>query len=271
MLRLQIHIRRLAGLRPRRLAASGIVNKRIFCPRNDTVSLWRHRFCGSLFTASYIYVSFFLYTLSGIDQINHSPYRSNMPTKPVTRRGQSKAPPRLKVFIDSANQRELLPDLGEVLAGEGAEIRLSRILKSLNKEQREFLGSPTDRDQFRDRYDALRSAQRFLPRLALPKAEERDEFDLETGVMSLPPVSVNLYIAHDGRMSASGTFLNAIVGVPRDRIRHCAWHKCNNVFWATRVNSECCCQKHRKAYNQKNFRGDMTKTRARKRSKSRGR
>lgn len=153
------------------------------------------------------------------------------------------------------------------MAGAGAKIRLSRLLGSLNREQREFLGSPIDRNQFRDRYDALRTAQQFLPRLALPKTEERAEFDLEAGVMSLPPVSVNLYIAGDGRMSASGTFLNAIIGVPWDRIRHCAWHKCNNVFWASRVNSECCCQNHRKAYNQKNFREDLTKPRARKRGK----
>lgn len=185
-----------------------------------------------------------------------------MPTQPVTHRGQSKVPPRLKVFIDMANRRKALPDFGEVMAGAGAEIRLSRLLGSLNKEQREFLGSPADQEQFRDRYDSFRSAQVFLPRLAQPKPEERAEFELETGVMSLPPISVNLYTTNDGRIAASGTFVDSLVGVPVDRIRHCA--VCNKVFWASRSNSECCCHKHRKAYNQKNFRDDLKRSRVRK-------
>lgn len=192
-----------------------------------------------------------------------------MSAKPVTRRGQSKAPPRLKILIDAANKRKAFPEPREVLEGAGAEIRLSRLLKSLNKEQREFLGSPTDREQFRDRYDAFRSAQQFLPRLAQPKPDERADFDLEAGVMSLPPISVNLYKTRDGRIAASGTFTDALKGVPLDRIRHCA--VCNGVFWASRVNSECCSTKHRKRFNQKNFRKVRKRTRTRKRSNLEGR
>src|ERR1035438_9201726 len=112
-----------------------------------------------------------------------------MSSETVTHRGQSKPPQGLRVLRDVANLPERLPEPVELDADAGINLRLSKILKSLNKKQREYLGSPTNRAEFRDRYDAFRSAQEVLPILA--KSRERGDFDHEAGVMSLPPISVD--------------------------------------------------------------------------------
>lgn len=46
--------------------------------------------------------------------------------------------------------------------------------------------------------------------------------------------------------------ISAIKAVCADRVRQCAI--CGNPFWALRVNSECCTEKCRKTYNQRNSR-----------------
>lgn len=188
-----------------------------------------------------------------------------MPPKTVTRRGQSKPPSGLKVLIDMANMPERLPETGELYANTGINLRLSKFLKSLNKEQREYLGSPTDREEFRDRYDAFRSAQEVLPMLAKSKISQRGDFDLDAGVMRLPPISVNLYATQGGLLASSGTFINSLEGVPSNRIRSCA--VCKLVFWAPRENSECCSEKCRKTFNKRNSRSARKRLQQKKSSK----
>ena len=163
----------------------------------------------------------------------------------VTMRGQSKPPADLAVLIDAANSVEKLPQYSEELfSGDGVAVRNK--LEALGPEARAFLGEPDNAEEFRNSYDALQSAQEILPRLA---TQARDE----SGFISTPfSVPVNLYIDAAGIIGASGTFINALQGVPLDRIAKCA--VCPKIFWKPRVNSECCDEKCRKRYNKRNSR-----------------
>lgn len=174
-----------------------------------------------------------------------------MSAKTVTRRGQSKAPPDLEVLIGVANRLKRLPDAAELFAGKGTEVRLSKLLKSLTKEQREFLGPSTDKFRFRNHYDAFVSAQQYLPLLADLKLNERSDYELNSQFTSLPSAKVDIYI-QDGQLASSGVFITALDRVPANRIRRCA--VCSSIFWATRNNSECCSEQHRKRFNKANSR-----------------
>ena len=176
-----------------------------------------------------------------------SPYSVFMSTKPVTKRGQSKAPSDLAVFIDAANWDQKLPDPKALFSDKENAFRTSQFTKLLSAEMLAFLGDPNEAREFRDRYDALRSAQEVLPSLA----DERTEYE-PSGFTSMPfSAGINFY-THDGVIGASGIFVNALRGVRKDRIRRCA--VCEETFWARRINSECCTEKCRKTYNQRNSR-----------------
>jgi hypothetical protein len=66
--------------------------------------------------------------------------------------------------------------------------------------------------------------------------------------------SVDLVVNQDGRIEISKhPVLDALVGVrAADRIKSCAI--CKRIFWAPRINSECCSLMCRKTYNQRNSR-----------------
>ena len=188
-----------------------------------------------------------------------------MPVKTVTQRGQSKTSSDLAILIDAANRDQQLPDPKELFSGTKHLFRISKFLKSLSAKTRAFLGEPNNVELFRDRYDALRSAQQILPSLA---EEWPDDEPSGPGFTSLPSVGVNLYI-DNGMIAASGTFLNALQGVRADRIRRC--NVCRNIFWAPRVNSECCTEKCRKTYNKRNSRAAQKELASEKRNARKGR
>lgn len=167
------------------------------------------------------------------------------------------------MLIHAANWNQKLPDPKELFSPTGNVLRISDFTKSLSSDMRAFLGDPNNSEEFRDRYDALRSAQEILPSLAL----ERTDYE-PSGFTSMPfSVGVNLYVV-DGLIAASGTFLNALRGVRADRMRLC--EVCKRIFWAPRINSECCSEKCRKTYNQRTSRAARKKFALRKRSPKRG-
>ena len=203
--------------------------------------------------------------------------------KTVTERGRSKPPNRLlPLLIDVANQGDL-PDVTkpyDAIDDPGNRsihpwdvwIRIcAKAAATLSPEARAFVGSPEDLQQFLSRYGLLVSAREVLRSLAdRYKAAVKTSLTVYDQSLSahLPvSVTVNLVIDESGLLTRSDDpLLSAFVGVPADRIRAC--EICNRIFWAPRVNSECCQEKCRKSYNQRNSRRNRQrrKTRPNKRS-----
>jgi hypothetical protein len=212
--------------------------------------------------------------------------------KPVTQRGQSKPPKGLARFIELANMKldrplddaslvfdsavrdpsktVKLPDVWEGICAETAS--------TLPPEARAFLGPAADIHGFVTNYMTLGYARKLLPAIARPKwpvAEntskavsypefkkiQRARSGLPMGVLC--QASVDLVVDGRGQLGLSqNPVLEALVGVRADRIRSC--NICNRVFWAPRVNSECCSERCRKTYNQRSSRAARRKLLAKK-------
>jgi hypothetical protein len=176
--------------------------------------------------------------------------------KPVTTRGSSKPSKDLAALIEVANEQRRMPDREELFSATGQVLRFNA--RALSDTARAFLGEPDDVHRFRDRYDALVSAQKILPSLA----DRNDDF--ESSGFSVP---VKLY-RDQGVIAASGTFLAALEGTEADRIRRC--EICERIFWAPRINSACCTQKCRKNFNKRESRAAQKKLAKKKQSHERG-
>jgi hypothetical protein len=157
----------------------------------------------------------------------------------------------LTAFIEAANMAESLPAFTDPTNSLESRLQRTKLIRSLTKTQRNYLGPEVNTAEFRDRYDALKLAQGVLPLIAEHSDVNRDDFAPGDGVMGLPPISVNIY-SDCGVFAASGHFTNAFGGIPLNRIRSCPI--CKQVFMAQRANSSCCGTRCRKAYNQRLFR-----------------
>jgi hypothetical protein len=140
-----------------------------------------------------------------------------------------------------------------------------------------FLGPAADIHGFVTNYRTLGYARKLLPAIARQKwpvvenskAVSYQEFKkIQRARSGLPmgvlcQASVDLVVDGRGQLGLSqNPVLEALVGVRADRIRSC--NICNCVFWAPRVNSECCSEHCRKTYNQRNSRAARRKLLAKK-------
>lgn len=118
--------------------------------------------------------------------------------------------------------------------------------RGMTAQMRRYLGDLDNRGELLERYDALHCAQEILPSIADGPHYEPEGLTLIPG-----STMVSLYTM-DGIIGASGCFLNAIQGVPVDRIRRCAI--CSKIFYRRRKASECCSERCRKTYNKRRSR-----------------
>jgi hypothetical protein len=191
----------------------------------------------------------------------------------VTFRGQAEPPKDLARFIELVNADSAveLPDLLELFAGATADpVRICRdVARRFGPKTNDFLGSPESIGPFYSRCLELQSAREALGLLA---KRYRDYSRAAGDVAStLPiPVTARLIVNREGllELSPDDPVLSALDGIRADRIRSCA--VCGRIFWAPRVNSECCEEKCRKTYNQKNSRENRRKL-SKKRSLRKGR
>lgn len=221
-------------------------------------------------------------------------------TETVTHRGQGKPPKGIAQFIELVNaeglyQREL-PDVYKAWYAatddpESASVSphdlwvkaCAKIAAAFCPATRAFLGPPAKLQSFLDRYEQLKSAREVLVgmarwhRLQSPAhpSKPMDHLVIHDDQLSVDvphSVGVNLRINEKGVLvlAASGnTLLDALVGVRADRIRSCAI--CGRIFWARRVNSECCSERCRKTYNQRNTRQARRAREARRKTSKKGR
>ncbi len=219
--------------------------------------------------------------------------------KAVTRRGQSRPPKDLARFIELANMKldRPLDDASRVF--DSAVRDPSKTVKlrdfwlgvceetasKLPTEARAFLGPAADIHGFVENYKAMENARKLLPAIArqkwpvaenTSKALSYEEFKKIQRAQSgfpmrvLCPASVALVVDRHGQLGlAKNPVLEALVGVRADRIRSCKI--CKHVFWAPRVNSECCSKRCRKTYNQRISREARRKLVARRRNSKKGR
>ena len=195
----------------------------------------------------------------------------------VTERGQSQPPEDLERFIELVNterlyERELDDPYQALYAAldDPASARFSEsvlwirkceeIAAKLHPETRAFLGPASDLNQFLVRYKLLESAREVLLGLAaryrsgtIARSSEVPIREARLPVEVPFSVTVNLVVNDKGVVGSSDNpVLRALTGVRADRIRACTI--CSRIFWAPRVNSECCSEKCRKNYNQRNSR-----------------
>jgi hypothetical protein len=200
----------------------------------------------------------------------------------VTERGQSRPPKGLARFIELANMKLDRPLDDASLVFDSAVRDPSKTVKlpdlwvaiceetasTLPPEARAFLGPAADIHRFVANYMTLGYARQLLPAVARqtwPVAEntskafsyqefkkiQRARSGLPMGVLC--QASVDLVVDGHGQIELSkNPVLEALVGVRADRIRSCKI--CKRVFWAPRVNSECCSERCRKTYNQRSSR-----------------
>jgi hypothetical protein len=181
----------------------------------------------------------------------------------VTSRGQSRPPGEIARLIELVNADRELPDVNELIneAHDASRDALQRIfeerIKILSPATREFLGSPRkDLQRFFRQHELLTSARQVLRTIAArygSNANNLKVYDPRFSADFPISVTVDLVIDKAGRLALSDAPLfSALVGIHADRIRACA--VCNRVFWAVRVNSECCSERCRKTHNQRNSR-----------------
>jgi hypothetical protein len=188
----------------------------------------------------------------------------------TVRRGASKAPKALQHLIDLANADPALPPLWDrdnyynvmerALLDPRVWVKVcTSVARAVSSEARKFLGPPGDVQRFTDRYELLRSIGPALRAIATSSviAEELTvpgrlfASHLKTRVQ----VSLSLQIDERGVICTSNDLLiSTLEGVRADRIRACAIAECSKMFWAARINSECCSLDCRKKYNQRNSR-----------------
>jgi hypothetical protein len=215
--------------------------------------------------------------------------------KTVTARGDSYPPEDLALYISLINLEQLyereLPDYSALDQAEVGRSSRSAMVKwepwarvnahlasTLSPETRSFLGPPEDVPHFRERFETLRSAQILLRSIAARNAliwrsvESLAVAGYDKSFRAsvpFPEVRVHLVVNEDNEFAVSESpLLEAIVGVSVDRIRSCAI--CGRIFWAPRINSECCQEKCRKTYNQQNSRKNR-KQAAKSKPKTKGR
>lgn len=146
------------------------------------------------------------------------------------------------------------------------------IAGTLSAETRSFLGPEAALRQFQERYRSLKVARQAILGIARSYRNDtskhaRSSADLivrgEWLSEDVPfQVGVGLVVSASGQLAISeDAILNALVGVRADRIRSCAI--CGRIFWAARVNSECCGEVCRKTYNQRNSRRNRQRGRMR--------
>jgi hypothetical protein len=133
---------------------------------------------------------------------------------------------------------------------------------TFSPETRNYLGQPENIGEFLANYRLLESARSALVGIAKrnslgrPTGNSGDAIAVQANVSELLPVArLNIYLAvnRDGRFTVpQDSLLNMLIGVRADRIRSCA--VCGQIFWARRINSECCQETCRKTYNQRNSR-----------------
>jgi hypothetical protein len=210
----------------------------------------------------------------------------------VTRRGESKPPRDLARFIELVNMERLYErELDDIQARldaatddpENAPNSLRNLwvricgqtAAQLDPETREFLGSPSDFQQFIGKYELLSSAAKVLHSIGKRNAKGPSGYASKLMIhdpqwpAELPfTVSIDLVVDERGRLGVTeNPLLKSLVGIPIERIRSCA--VCRRFFWAPRVNSECCSGRCRKSYNQRNSREARRKLLANKKPRSR--
>jgi hypothetical protein len=208
-----------------------------------------------------------------------SPVLKRRSAKTVTRRGHSKPPQELELYIKLVNLERLferdLPDPRDPVPAmydalrKGAPISARKFLDwemkgvrntvaRLAPETRKFLGPPKDLMQFYERWERLKSAGQALCAIAewpRGKTGELLVLDRRFGVRFPPRVSVGIAINERGQGERlPNRLLDALEGAQLDHIRACAI--CRRIFWAPRFNSECCGRQCRKTYNQRKSRAN---------------
>ena len=143
--------------------------------------------------------------------------------------------------------------------------RCEEIASNVAPEASAFLGSPANVKQFAQNYTILYHATTVILAIAHRKWPESkpskdstfEEFKaIERARLGLPICRIDVGLVADdtGRLELSkNPVLDALVGVrAADRIKKCVI--CERIFWAPRINSECCSLMCRKTYNQRNSR-----------------
>lgn len=196
----------------------------------------------------------------------------------VTHRGDTKPPTDLARFIELVNAERLyereLPDAHKTLyaamddpvnASVAPRVlwiqQCAEIASELRPETRAHLGSASNLEQFLERYELLSAAGKILQGIAKRRAPGSHGQSNELMVhdtrfpVDVPfTVPIAMVVNGDGLLAVKpeNPLVASLVDVPADRIRSCAI--CGQVFWAPRANSECCSEKCRKTYNQRNSR-----------------
>jgi len=199
-------------------------------------------------------------------------------TKTVTERGQSEPPKKLADLIELVNaewpfEREL-PNMHagfepameaysrdtSVSARDLWAKTCDEAADALSPDARAFLGPPARLEAFLDKFTLLKSAREVL--LGIARRSRAGSVARSSGVtirvaefsVDVPfSAFVNLVVNDQGKLAVSTTpVLDALVGVRADRIRLCVI--CGRIFWAARVNSECCSERCRKTHNKRTSR-----------------
>ena len=186
----------------------------------------------------------------------------------MTGRGWSTPPDALKLLIASVNDARELPDLAELIPDSSDLANCDwrdpwnplaracrRVSEKLSAAARKIVGSPKEFDEFRRNYTFLVSGRSVVTELARQYRSRTASRGLLTAHEERFSANLEILIVENenGKLELLTDRLSrALIGLPVDRIRMCA--VCDRLFWARRVNSECCGESCRKTYNQRNSR-----------------
>jgi hypothetical protein len=212
-----------------------------------------------------------------VKQDGASIFKLQKSAKTVTRRGDSSPPTVLAKFIELLNaerlyEREMEDIHGKWNAAMDDSINASKsprflwvrlceeYAKGLQQETRAFLGPVSNLRQFLEAYELLSSAAKVLK--SITKAHAAGPPGRASELLMRDPlwpidlpftITVELVVDEQGLLAVTeNPLLKALQGVPVERLRSCAI--CRRYFWALRINSECCSERCRKTYNQRNSR-----------------
>lgn len=214
----------------------------------------------------------------------------------VTRRGYGRPPKNLARLIELVNAERLyereLEDVHkklEAAMGDTKNVSTSprdlwirvcgETAAKLRQETRTFLGPVSHLQDFLERYELLNSAANVLQGVtklgAVGSKGQPSELKIRDARWTVDvafTVPVVMVVDERGQLAIKpeNPLVEALVGIPVERIRACAI--CRRLYWAPRINSECCGEKCRKTYNQRNSRRNRQvskRKRARKASKRR--
>jgi len=191
----------------------------------------------------------------------------------VTHRGQSAPREALKVLIELVNLEELfdpsttLPNSYHPQSDPSVRIYAidwhrerslqlehhRKIADTVKPPTREYLG-PVEDMAFQARYRTLLYAGDLLRAIARNQYKSAERLEPLMQADQLPfSIITDLVLDENNKIVlGDNVLLRALLGVPADRIRSCAI--CRHIFWAARVNSDCCTERCRKTYNQRNSR-----------------